>query len=360
MEKLLVEFARRTDRERFNLRFVSLGTRGILADEIEACGWPVTALNQKDGRRIGLAFRLARLFRQWRADVVHTHNSRPLLYGAPAARLAGVRRVIHTRHGQSYGASKADRRAFRLAAKFTDRLVCVSEDSAKLSLQEGISPERVVAVWNGIDISRFQYEGPCANGPIVAVGRVSSEKSFETLIQAVALVQRGHPQVHLEIAGDGPCMPELRKLADQLGVSDRIRFLGQVRDVAAILGRASLFALPSLTEGISLTLLEAMSRGLPVVATAVGGTPEAVADGETGVLVPPRSPAELAEAILQILKAPELGRRMGLAGRRRVEAHFEVRRMVAQYEGLYLEQRVAGRNRRIEREGFPSITEETR
>src|SRR5438477_11879550 len=130
MEKLLVEFARHTDPERFVLHFVTLGPRGCLATDVEACGWRVTALAEPPGLRPGLVFRLARRFRRWRVDVVHTHNTKPLIYGGPAARLAGVPRVIHTRHGQRFRARRPATTAFRLASRMVDKLVCVSDDSA--------------------------------------------------------------------------------------------------------------------------------------------------------------------------------------------------------------------------------------
>src|SRR5262245_15624197 len=153
LEKLLVEFARHADRQRFDLRFLSLGGRGSVADEIEACGWPVAALETPPGLRPSLIFRLAGLFRRWGIDAVHTHSTKPLLYAAPAARLAGVRRVIHTRHGQRYQAGRGETALFRLAACLTHRVVCVSHDSAQLSLQEGVAPRKVATVWNGIVVS---------------------------------------------------------------------------------------------------------------------------------------------------------------------------------------------------------------
>jgi glycosyltransferase involved in cell wall biosynthesis len=116
-----------------------------------------------------------------------------------------------------------------------------------------------------------------------------------------------------------------------------VLLLGEVGDVAGLLARGRLFVLPSRSEGISLTLLEAMARGLPVVATRVGGTPEVVVDGETGLLVPPGDPAALADAILRLQRDPEAGRRMGEAGRPRVERIFDVCRMVAEYEALYVD-----------------------
>ena len=334
-EKLLVEFARHADRDGFELVFVSLTGRGPLAADLDAQRWPVVPLEEPPGLRPRLIPRLARLFRQQKVDVVHTHDDRPLLYGAPAARLARVRRVLHTRHGRGFGLSRRQRLLVRLAARLTDAFVCVSDDCAALSREQGVSARRVLTVRSGIDVSRFSYAGPRKGGPAVAVARLSPEKDVETLVRAAALAAAERPAFRLEVAGDGPCLLDLQKLVRTLGVGEHVRFLGEVRDVPSLLARASLFALSSVSEGISLTLLEAMARGLPVAATRVGGNPEVVADGASGLLVPPRDPPALARAILELWDGRDRARQMGLAGRRRVEQGFDIKAMVARYEALY-------------------------
>jgi glycosyltransferase involved in cell wall biosynthesis len=139
----------------------------------------------------------------------------------------------------------------------------------------------------------------------------------------------------LEIAGDGACAEELRRLVKELGISDVVRLLGEVQDVPGLLARGSVFALSSLTEGISLTIMEAMASGLPVVATRVGGNPEVVKDGETGLLVPVGDADALAAALLKLWRDSALRHEMGAAGRARIEEHFDVRKMVAAYEEIY-------------------------
>jgi glycosyltransferase involved in cell wall biosynthesis len=345
LEKLLVEFARHSDRDRFDLRFVSLSTRGELAEEIEAAGWPVTALNFPPGFRPRIALELAGLFKQWQIDVVHTHDDRPCIYGAPAARLAGVPHVIHTRHGRSPLLSPRQLFLVRLASRLTDRFVCVSNDAAILSVRQGISRRRVRTIWNGIDLERFPYSGPSFGGPIVAVARLSPEKGLQHLLRAVDIAARSCPAIRAEIAGDGPCMTELVVLGDRLGLTDRVCLHGQVHDVPALLSRAGLFVLPSLSEGISLTLLEAMARGLPVVATAVGGNCEVVQPNVTGLLVPAADPSSLAAAIVRLMQDPATAHAMGAAGRRRVETLFDVRNMVAAYESIYQCRGAARRSR---------------
>jgi glycosyltransferase involved in cell wall biosynthesis len=337
MEKLLVEFARHADRSRFELSFISLGDRGRVAEEIEALGWQVATIGQPLGLRPSIIFKLAALFRRWRVEVVHTHNGRPLIYGGPAARLAGVAASLHTRHGQQHGAGRRELARFRLATRLVDRVVCVSADSMRLVAARGVAMEKLRTVANGIDVSRFGYAGPRAGGPAVMIGRLSPEKGGENLIRAMALVVKEEMGFRLQVAGDGTCRTALAALARELGLAERVEFIGEVRDVPALLARASMFVLPSLTEGISLTLLEAMARGLPVVATCVGGTPEVVEDGASGLLVAVQSPAELAQALLRVYRHPQRARLMGLAAHDRVTAHFDVRRMVAEYEGLYLE-----------------------
>lgn len=349
MEKLLLEFAGCADADSFALRFLSLGGGGPLAEELRDAGHPVAALEESSGLRPGLIFRLAGLFRRWGIDVVHTHNTRPLLYAGPAARLARVPVLLHTRHGQRYYASRRETAAFRWATRLANCVVCVSEDSARLSAEEGVAAAKIRTVWNGIDVRRFSYRGPCPGGPAVMVGRLSPEKDVANLLEAVAIIAKRDPDLRVEIAGDGPCAEELRQRAIDLGLSEQVRFLGEVHDVPALLARASMFVLPSLTEGISLTLLEAMARGLPIVATRVGGNAEVVCDGKTGVLVPSRSPDQLAAAMLQLRGDPAAAERMARAGRERVERHFDARRMVDDYQNLYRELFSRARGRTIQR-----------
>ncbi|MGP0064403.1 MAG: glycosyltransferase [Isosphaeraceae bacterium] len=334
-EKLLVEFARHATRARFDLEFVSLGSRGQLAVDIEALGWPVTALGAPSGLRPSLTVKLARLFRRWRPDVVHTHDQRALFYAGPAAWLTRVPMIVHTRHGRDAHATPRQTMMMRYLSRLVDRFVCVSEEVATLSREQGIAGSGLHTILNGIDLNRFGFNGPDPAGPVVTVARLSPEKDVANLVRATATAARGVPELRVEIAGCGPCLADLQRLVAGLGLGDRIAFLGEARDVLAVLARARMFVLPSRSEGIPLTVLEAMACGLPVVATRVGGLPEVVDDGVTGLLVPPADPAALAEAMVAIWDDPDRRDRMGRDGRRRAEERFDVRRMVAQYEALY-------------------------
>jgi glycosyltransferase involved in cell wall biosynthesis len=336
-EKLLVELARHSDRNRFDLTVVSLGGRGELAAEIESCGAQVVAMGKPSGLRPSLVYELARLFQRLRADVVHAHDHRALFYGGPAAWAARVPLLVNTRHGRNCHFTSRQVAVGRHLARLADRYVCVSDDVQSQCLAEGIAASRLWTIKNGIDVERFSYSGPSPDGPVVAVARLSPEKDIANLLRAAALAAPDDPGLKVAVAGNGPCLAELEQLVTELGIQERVAFLGEVRDVPALLARARMFVLPSQSEGISLTLLEAMACGLPAVATRVGGTPEVVLEGQTGLLVPPRDPAALAQAIAHVGGDPELGLRMGRAGRERVQQHFDVRRMVADYESLYID-----------------------
>lgn len=335
-ERLLVEMARHRDATRFDWTVIVLGPRGTLADALEAVGVRLLPLNAPPGFRPGLWRRLNRLFRAERFDIVHTHDDRPLLYAAPAAWWAGIPMRIHTHHhGRLAHINWRQRFLLRRAARFIQHFVCVSHDSARYMIEQGVATSSVQTLWNGIDLTRFAYQGPCDDGPIVTVARLSSEKDVANLLRAAQLVSVAFPQARFEIAGDGPCRAELVQLAGELDLTERLIFHGEVHDIPALLARARLFVLPSQSEGISLTLLEAMARGLPIVTTQVGGNPEVVEAGATGLLVLAGNSVALAEAISAILADPVRGRQMGLAGRQRVENCFDIRKMMAQYEALY-------------------------
>jgi sugar transferase (PEP-CTERM/EpsH1 system associated) len=335
-ERLLVEMARHRNRDRFDWTVIALGGPGSLADALEADGVRITTLDTPAGFRFSLFRRLASLLRTERFGVVHTHDDRPLVYGMPAAWWAGVPRRIHTHHhGRVPYISWRQRFLMRQTARFAHHFVCVSHDSARYMIEHGIPAPRVQTIWNGIDLTRFAFSGPFDDGPIVTVARLSPEKDIATLLRAAAVVVKDFPQARFEIAGAGPCREELLRLVGELRLTEHVLFHGEVSDIPAFLARARLFVLPSQTEGISLTLLEAMARGLPVVTTNVGGNPEVVEAGVTGLLAPAQTPDALAQAIGVLLKDPERARQMGQAGRARVENAFDIRKMTARYEALY-------------------------
>jgi glycosyltransferase involved in cell wall biosynthesis len=335
LERLLVDFARFHDAERFELTFVALDRIGRPAEEIRELGCEVVVLPDF-GNSWKQLWSMRTVFRERNIDVVHTHNAHPHFWGTWAAWLAGVPVTMTTRHGQRFGQSLSGRTKFWLASQFAQRVVTVSEDAARLCLKEdGLSARRVRTIWNGIDSRRFEYRGPASEPRCISVARLSAEKDFPTLLRAIDLARREVPGLRLSLVGDGAERTKLEQLVRELNLREAVEFLGERSDIPDLLGKAGFFVSSSLTEGISLTLLEAMAVGLPVLATAVGGNPEIIEEGETGLLVPSESPERLAEGIVRMWTLRNQWRRMGRNGRKRVEENFDVRRMVAKYEAEY-------------------------
>ena len=341
MEKLLVEFARFTDRSQYELTFISLQQRGDLAAQIESHDCSVIAMDKAEGLKPALVARLAKTLRRIKPDVVHTHNTAGYVYGVAAAAMARVPRIIHTRHGQRFDSSRRQTLLFRGLSRWVDHVVSVSMDGRQLTIEEGITSQKASTIGNGVDLTRFNFVQNRPTGQpakrAVVVARLSPEKDIASLIRAMGILQsHDHlSKLHLDIVGDGAERSSLESLSQSLELGDVIRFHGMRDDVSSVLATASLFVLPSITEGISLTLLEAMATGLPVVACDVGGNPEVVAHKETGILVPPSDPQAMADAMLWLHQNETLACQYGSAGRERVEQKFCIRKMVRAYETLY-------------------------
>jgi sugar transferase (PEP-CTERM/EpsH1 system associated) len=312
-------------------------------------GVPIIAMAEQHRPDRWNALRMARLFRALRPDIVHSRNW-SCVDAILGARLAGVPVVIHGEHGREAadpeGRNTLRKRLRRLLAPLVTQFVTVSRDLARWLIEDvGIPARKVTAIWNGVDTRRFDGRDredarralriPDGGIAIGTVGRLDPVKDQVGLIRAFARVA-GDPRALLLIAGDGPCWGELETAVAALGLTGRVRLLGERADVPRVLAGLDVFALSSLGEGISNTILEAMATGLPVVATRVGGNPELVVDGSTGLLVPPRSPEALASALRPYLDEPALAARHGRAGRARAETYFSLDRMVAAYGNLYV------------------------
>lgn len=342
LEKVVYDLTRLADRNQFELQVICLGEVGELATDYAALGIPVTSLGVL-GKGIMSGIRaLSRVLRSDPPDVIHTHNPSPHIVGAVAAKWVGTRVVVHTKHGRNYPDEFRKVWVNRVATWFTDQVVAVSQDSAEVATKiERITRHKVLTIRNGIDLNKFSGDfSEASRDPLRAihVARLMyPTKDQKTLLRAVRLIADREPKFQLNIVGDGPHRNEIVQLAADLNLGANVRFLGCRHDVPQLLADAGLFVLSSVTEGLSLTLLEAMAMGLPIVATRVGGNPEVVEDGTTGLLVPPQSPQAMADAMLSLIRNPDRAAQMGLAGRERVEEHFDLRKVVARYENLYVD-----------------------
>ena len=338
LEAVVLNLVSRSDRQRFEHRVICLEGLGALAPRFEAQGIPLEALAAL-GKLTALA-RLRPRLRAWRPDVLHTHNARPHLVGAMARASGLVPALVHTKHGRNTPHLRRRLLWNHLAARASDVVVAVSEDAAAVARDlERVPPSKLRVLYNGVDLKSQPPRAtvPGSGRAAICVARLHPVKDHVTLLMAARRVVDARPDFRLSLAGEGVERPHIEKLCCELGLEAHVSFLGHLPDVSGKLADADLFVLASRSEGISLSILEAMAASLPVVATAVGGNQEVVDQGESGLLVPPASPEPLADAILALLNNPGRAQALGAAGRRRAERVFNLDGMVARYEALYLE-----------------------
>ncbi|KAB8050431.1 TIGR03088 family PEP-CTERM/XrtA system glycosyltransferase [Janthinobacterium rivuli] len=312
---------------------------------------PVIALKRS---RIGVwAMRreLYKLCRTLRPAILHTRNQSALDALLPA-RLAGVRHAVHGEHGWDVDNLRGDRwkpaLLRQLHSPLIERYVTVSQNLQRyLTGRVGIAPASISQIYNGVDTTRFtpREDGPRCAMPagfargdtliIGTVGRMQPVKDQATLLRAFAGLAPRHARARLVMAGSGPLAADLRALAAALGVGERVWFPGTVHDVAGVLRNIDVFVLPSLSEGISNTLLEAMASGVPTLATSVGGNPELVQEGLTGRLFQPGDVPALSRLLDDYLTQPALRLAHGAAARRVAVERFSLPAMVAHYQSVY-------------------------
>jgi glycosyltransferase involved in cell wall biosynthesis len=272
---------------------------------------------------------LAVLVRRERPQIVHVNSAKAAALGRMAAWLTHVPIRIYTVHGWSYKAHTGASSALYLWAErvlrpLTTLTICVAESERRAGLEARTCEEATtVVIHNGVDLPDTDVPeprvGPCR---IVTVGRLQAPKDALTLVRALAELPRGAYEA--VIVGGGPDRPALESEVRRLGLDSVVDLAGARTDVAELLAASDLFVLSSRSEGLPLSVLEAMAAGLPVVASSVGGIPELVLEGETGFLVPPGDPQRLAGAIERLLDDPPLRRRLGAAGRTRVQERFNL------------------------------------
>lgn len=322
---------------------------GPLAQRVDPSRCRVVELGDKLGGDYRLYFKLAREFWRYHIHIAHTHSWATLMEGMIGAKLAAVPIIIHGEHGTMQTESKLHIFVQRWFWRRTDLMLSVSEVLREnLHRTFDFPKERIQVVRNGVDLSRFDFSRngvdyrarlglPPEALVFGAVGRLVPVKAYPVLLKAAKLVFREIPAAHLAIVGDGPLRHELVHLARDYNMMDRVHFLGARKDVSEILRALDVYVLCSESEGMSNTILEAMASGRPVVATAVGGNPELVVDGETGLLVPPNHPHHLATALAKLLREPARRQCLGQRGRQRVEERFSLESMVRNYARVYAE-----------------------
>ncbi len=300
-----------------------------------------------DPRLIG---RLRRLFMDRKPDVVHTHLLHADLFGIPAARLAGVKRVITSRHNDDSFRRSLPMRAIHAGLwRQVDAGIAISEAIRQFCIDvESAPPKKVHTIRYGLPLPvpiieprtaraalRESLNLPADSVLIGVVCRLIEQKGVRYGLDAFAKLAADYPSAHLVIAGDGDQRAALESQAKRAGIAKRVHFMGWQKDVQPILAGLDMLLAPSLWEGFGLILIEAMARRLPVIGSAVSAIPEIVLDGETGILTPPRDVPALENALRTLLRDEALRRHMGLMGEDRVDTHFDSRVMVDKTFELY-------------------------
>jgi glycosyltransferase involved in cell wall biosynthesis len=324
-----------------------LDERGAWAATLEHEGIRVAALGRQPGFHPSLGMRIAGLVREHGANVIHAHHYSPFVYSAVARLRRPGTRLIFTEHGRLSDAPPSGKRqiANQLLGTIPHRMFAVSDNLREHMIGEGFKRDSVGVIYNGIDIGprptpaqraavRARLDVGEEAFVIGTVARLDPVKDLGTLLQAVAAVARGcDPRV--VVVGDGSERAALESLADALGMRERLTLLGHRDDAREWLAGCDVYANSSISEGVSLTILEGMAAVLPVVATRVGGTPEVI-DQTCGWLVPARDPGSLATALLECARDRSRASALGDVARTRVEHRFTLDRMISEYRDTYL------------------------
>jgi L-malate glycosyltransferase len=362
------------DRSRYDLRVGCLNRWGHYLDALEqrdisVTEFPLSSLYKPHAFKQML--RLAAYMRESRVQILHSYNFYANVFAIPAARLAGVPAVVASIRDQGAYTTPAQRRLHKWVARLVDIVLVNAESIRRWLIEEGFQSEKIITIRNGIDIDacgmshtgtniREQYH-IAPHAPIVLMlSRLDPRKGVDDFLYAAALVSARFPQARFLVVGeklqtrnrvvsvDHDYHAYLHALTEKLGLTDKVIFTGRRADVATILAESTVSVLPSLSEGIPNTLLESLAAGVPVVATRVGGIPELVNDGDNGLLVPVKSPPELATSIGKLLSDKDLATRLGIRASATIRRDFSLHRMIqdtdAMYRKLLIEKGLPGSN----------------
>jgi glycosyltransferase involved in cell wall biosynthesis len=369
-EGQVLKLAGSLDRSRFDLQFAGLRKSGDLLKDYEALNVPITEFQIKklyDPRTFIQIFRFAKFMRNQRMEIVHSYNFYSNVFAIPAARLAHVPLILASIRDQGVYLTPAQKLLQKWVCSLADKILVNAESIQDWLLEQGYQAHKIVLIRNGLDLAlyngkdarntnemtrdqkklRTELKIPESVPLVLMMSRLNPQKGVDDFIKAAAQVKRVHPDAWFLVAGgklefpDGIVSEEkqylqgLRQLAQQLGVGDRLVFAGHRTDTPDVLANATVSVLPSYSEGLSNSLIESMAAGVPVVATNVGGNPELIKEGVNGMLVPPRAPEQLAQAIVQLLDNPDLAREYGRQGKRIACEHYSLETMTTNTQDFY-------------------------
>jgi glycosyltransferase involved in cell wall biosynthesis len=343
-ERLVVDLATALQSRGHRLHVVCLRNRGNLAEMLERAGVEVYALDKAEGPSVQTLWRFVGYLKRQHIEVIHTHNPLVHHYGVLGGRLAGIRAVVNTIHGIGNLSASPGFKEFLYSrmCRLSSRIVAVCPMAHRTFAKGGVIPTpKLIAINNGIHVESFLGVEPAAAQPGAVfgiVGRLVPVKNHRSLLEAFAAVLPTHPDSRLEILGDGPLRAALEQRVSELGIAERVTFRGYGSDVSGFMRDIDIAVLCSDSEGLPLSVLEAMASGLPVVGTDVGGMRDLIEGGECGWICPPGSVTALASALLAAASTKTSERRaMGERGRAHVAEHYSLERMTVEYEQLFTE-----------------------
>jgi sugar transferase (PEP-CTERM/EpsH1 system associated) len=347
LQQIVVNLAQNICRDKYDISVLCLRNLGEYVPEFEKLGIKVFFVRKGKRTNYFLFFRIARLLREEKIQIIHTHNSQPLVDGTLGALLSGVRHIIHTEHGRVF----PDKRRYifmeRVLSRFVFKVVGVSDQTAhNMNKYVKIPLSKITTVVNGIDGAKYNTKfatdkkkaelGLAPQAPVIGmIGRLVKEKGLEYLISALKTIIRSYPGIRLVIVGQGVLQDHLKELVAQQGIQNYVVFTGSRLDTPQLYRVFDLFVLPSISEGLPMVLLEAMAAGCPIIATKVGGIPSLIQHGFNGSLVPPKDPDSLAEEIIKLLGDREKRKEYSENGQRIFKESYDVRIMTRKYESLY-------------------------
>ena len=348
-ERQVVNLVLRFDTSRFDLHLACLRNMGELLQEITELPVPrpVFGIGRfYTPRTLWQAIRLARYVKRNRIQIVHTYGFYPNVFAVPSAWLAGASIIVASIRDRGDILTPMQRRIQKWVCGLADCVLVNAEAIRDTLIEQGYKAQKIVVIRNGIVLSRFERRkngsvlrnelGIPASAPLVCVfSRLNRMKGVEYFLDAVALLAPKFPEARFLIVGDGAGRAELERHSGNLGLADIVKFTGFRTDVPELLRETSVSVLPSLSEGLSNSLLESMAAGVPVIAANVGGNPEIVEHNISGILVPSRDSVSLAAAMRTVLQDSQLAARLGEAGARRVSELFSMERSVLEVERLY-------------------------
>lgn len=347
LERIIFEIATKLNKDEYNVNVWCITRGGRIAKELLAAGINVRILGIDSYYNPLNILRLARYFKRLNPDIVHSHTYFSNTIGRIAGKLAQVSVIITHVHNTYHNYSKRNHLIERVLSVNTDKIICCSKAVRNYVLKtEKIEARKTIVINNGIDLRLFHEQGSGStlrkslkmgdNVPVViTVASLTEKKGHRYLLKALKIIKGKCNSLKALIVGDGPLRHELRNIAGEYGLQDSVIFTGQREDIRELLEISDLFVLPSLQEGLPLAVIEAMSTGLPVIATAVGGVPDVIDDGKTGILVPFGNLEALSNAVLTLLADPKKKERIGRCGQRAAIDNFGSEKMVAEVDKLY-------------------------